>query len=207
MRHLFWLVLVVGCSAHRNYRVGRRRRPWRGRPTRPPMLDTTSPDQAAPQKWCYKTKMGWNWPTVAGTLCAVLAYGCGGRAAHGTTGSESADASSPPATDLPPPSDGGLMTYCAGRRAACTFTSADLPDTPPDQRWGWLGGADRFDEGCSPSTCGEAIFEIDGAGCATAAADSIESEYSACMLRYVEQFSWPCAADQRVRFNRSCTVL
>jgi hypothetical protein len=51
------------------------------------------------------------------------------------------------------------------------------------------------------------MYQVDHAGCVTLEADNIPSEYSACVLEYLQQFSWPCAADKRVSFHVSCTVL
>jgi len=165
--------------------------------------------------------MDGNWATAVGVLSVVLGCGCAGRAAQGLPGNAGgfggngvvaevtvggfAGAASLP--DLPASGDGGPIPHCAATgREACTFTAVERADLPLEQRWGTLEGADEFEVACPPTACGDALFEVDHAGCVTVAPDTIESEYSQCVLDYLEQFSWPCAADQRVRFYRSCTI-
>lgn len=153
-------------------------------------------------------------------LLVLLACGCGGRATQGATQSvgasgganavaddDSGSFAGAPSTPPSAPSDEGVMSHCAGvTSASCSFTPIDRPDLPAAQRWGTLEGSGQFSVECPPTACGDAMFEVDSAGCVTAAADNIQSEFSACVLKYLEQFSWPCAAHQRVRFYLSCTT-
>ena len=121
-------------------------------------------------------------------------------------GGESAGASSAPPSEPPFSWDAGPMTYCSDASPpACRFAAEDRPDLPPEQRWGSL--AQWAEVPCTGrASCGEAMFSVDRAGCVTLAADNIQSGFSECVLKYVEQFSWPCAAGQRVRDFVSCTI-
>ena len=151
------------------------------------------------------------------SVTLVLACACGGRSAQdplqstaGSSGAAAApdidggDSSAPP--DRTFRWDGGPMEYCSGGSSfGCAFTAADLPDVPSAERWGSITQWQQFP--CMGSaSCGDAMFAVDHAGCVTAAAGGIQSEFSACVLKYVEQFRWSCAADQHVRYGVSCTV-
>ena len=152
----------------------------------------------------------------------AFACGCGGRAAQpslqgtgdaggaGPASSVGGDGSAGDSSGTSPDPtsrwDGGPMEYCSGGSSfGCAFTAADLPDVPSAERWGSITQWQQFP--CMGSaSCGDAMFAVDHAGCVTAAAGGIQSEFSACVLKYVEQFRWSCAADQHVRYGVSCTV-
>jgi hypothetical protein len=156
-----------------------------------------------------------------GSISVVFACGCGGRAAEGSpqrtgvagsvtevpdsAGVESADASAE-ASALPDWPDAGARAYCSpSSHSECAFTADDRPDLPPEQRWGWLAQWANF--ACPvDATCGNVTFAVDHDGCVTPAAVNAQSKFSDCVLGYVQQFSWPCAADQQVQYFVSCTL-
>jgi len=130
-------------------------------------------------------------------LLGSLAVACGGQATEGHAQAVGGAGGM---------GGGPLSTCSVASSHACSFTLVDRPDLPEEERWGTLAGSDQFAAECPPTACGDAMYDLDHSGCATVAADSVRSEFSACTLRYLEQFRWPCAADQRVRIYASCTT-
>ena len=106
---------------------------------------------------------------------------------------------------------GGVSGICdtAGRRSACVLLWHERigvrTDLPPEQRFGAIAQWQQLPY-LSIAACGDAIFAVDHNGCVSAAPDNIETAFSVGVLRYVEQFAWPCAADQRVFVSLSCTI-
>ncbi len=162
------------------------------------------------------------WLGIASVLPLALTSGCGGRtsqdlmqtvggadamsSASDVAGANSVAASSAASAGSATQLDGGQLAYCSGMNASgCTFSATDRTDLPPEQRFGAIAQWQQLPY-LSIAACGDAIFAVDHNGCVSAAPDNIETAFSVGVLRYVEQFAWPCAADQRVFVSLSCTI-